>query len=71
MVLLIPGGRTPDAASWIVRDGVALTWQQVADDQGADRIEIGGGTWAVQHGFPADVYGFIDEADLPPIPGGE
>ena len=63
MVLLIPAGQAPGDASWIVRDGVALTWQQVADDQGADRIEVGGGTWAVQHGFPADVYGFVESGD--------
>lgn len=69
MVLLIPQGATPGSQSWIVRDGKALTWQQVADDGKADRIEIGGGAWANAHGFPPDVYGFVSEASLPPVEG--
>lgn len=62
MVLLIPAGQTAGSKSWIVRDGVALTWQQVADDGKADRIEIGGGSWAATHGFADDVYGFVDDS---------
>ena len=42
--LVIPAGQTVDDTSWIVRDGKALSWADVAAD---NRVAVADAEWLV------------------------
>lgn len=65
-VLLIPAGASPADQSWILRDGQPLTWQQVADANACDRIEVSGEPWAQAREL--DGYGIVADVPLPEPP---
>lgn len=62
--LVIPIGDTADSESPIVRDGVALTWAQVAALNGADQVEPLGSQWCTDNA----VDGLGIATELPPPP---
>lgn len=62
MRLVIPAGATPDDEAF-----QGKTWQQVADDNGADGIQNLGDQWCVDN--HVDGLGLADVYVAPPDPG--
>ena len=57
--LVIPAGQTVDDTSWIVRDGKALSWADVAAD---NRVAVADAEWLAENGIdPSGGYGIFEE----------